>query len=96
MHINGELDAIAAVLPQALDVLAPGGRLVAISFHSLEDRLVKRFLREQARPEAPDPISPPPPARVRLCGRVRADAAEVAANPRARSAVLRAAERLAS
>ncbi|RMD77847.1 MAG: 16S rRNA (cytosine(1402)-N(4))-methyltransferase, partial [Gammaproteobacteria bacterium] len=100
IQVNGELEALAAVLPQAVRVLAPGGRLVVISFHSLEDRLVKRFLREEARGRVP-PGLPLTAAqirpRLRLLGRaVRPSAAEVAANPRARSAVLRAAERLAA
>ncbi len=100
IHINRELEALEAVLPQAVRILAPGGRLVVISFHSLEDRLVKRFLREEARGRVPPGV--PLPAerirpRLRLVGRaVRASAAEVAANPRARSAVLRAAERTAA
>lgn len=98
MHINRELDELAAALPQALRALAPRGRLVIISFHSLEDRMVKRFLRAAARgddypPDMPvraDQLCP----RLRLVGRaLRPGAAEIARNPRARSAVLRAAER---
>lgn len=96
IYINGELAELKRVLPQALDALAPGGRLVVISFHSLEDRIVKRFMRGEARP-APDPLSliEPPPARLKLCGKaLHADAAEVADNPRARSAVMRVAEKV--
>lgn len=96
IHVNGELSDLERVLPLALDVLAAGGRLAVISFHSLEDRIVKRFMRREARPE-PDPLSliEPPPARLKLCGKaVRAEAAEIADNPRARSAVLRVAEKV--
>jgi 16S rRNA (cytosine1402-N4)-methyltransferase len=100
IHINGELDAIKSCLAQALDVLAPGGRLAVISFHSLEDRIVKRYMRDQAKgdrfppgvPVRQDQLRP----RLRLLGKaIHPDAAEIAANPRARSAVLRVAERLA-
>lgn len=96
IHVNHELSEVEQVLPQALEVLAPAGRLAVISFHSLEDRIVKRFLRAEARPQ-PDPLSmmEPPAARIRLCGKpVRASESETAANPRARSAVLRVAERV--
>ncbi len=99
IQVNGELDELAAALPQALELLAPGGRLAVISFHSLEDRLVKRFLQQEARgdrfpPDLPVPASALSPT-VRLVGKaVRPSAAEVAENPRARSAVLRVAERL--
>ncbi len=98
--VNQELEALEAVLPQLLDVLRPGGRLVVISFHSLEDRRVKQFLRREAQ----DCICPPEiPVcacghRARLCiltrRPVQPGAAEVAANPRARSARLRAAEKI--
>ncbi len=100
IHINGELEAIKACLNQVIDVLALGGRLAVISFHSLEDRLVKRFMREQAKgdrfppgvPVRQDQLQP----RLRLVGKaIHPDAAEVEANPRARSAVLRVAERTA-
>ncbi len=98
IRINRELEALEAVLPQAVAALAPGGRLVVISFHSLEDRIVKRFLRAESRgPGAPRGLpvrGEPAPGRLRLLGRaVRPDAAEQAANPRARSAVMRVAER---
>lgn len=99
IHINGELDALAACLPQLTDLLAPGGRLAIISFHSLEDRLVKRFIREQARGDDFPPDLPVTAAqlrpRLRAVGKARhASEAELAGNPRARSAVLRVAERL--
>jgi 16S rRNA (cytosine1402-N4)-methyltransferase len=101
IHVNGELDALEAALPQAVRLLAPGGRLCVISFHSLEDRIVKRFVR---REEQGDPVYAglpdiPPHARPRLrrIGRaIDASDAEVARNPRARSAVMRVAERVAA
>ncbi|MEW6589820.1 MAG: 16S rRNA (cytosine(1402)-N(4))-methyltransferase RsmH [Pseudomonadota bacterium] len=101
IHINRELEELKAVLPQCVDRLNPGGRLAVISFHSLEDRIVKRFLREEAQGEQaprrlPIPAAMLKPGRLRLVGRAQhASEAEVAANPRARSAVLRAAERAA-
>lgn len=98
---NRELAALEAALAGAVDVLAPGGRLAVIAFHSLEDRIVKRFIeRESATcvcpPEAPVCVCGHRPRLRKVTRRaVRADAAEMAANPRARSAVLRIAERLA-
>lgn len=99
IHVNGELDALQRGLAGALQCLQPGGRLVVISFHSLEDRLVKQFLRDQSgrAPATPRhlPPQPAPPARLRTVGKARfATAQEQATNPRARSAVLRVAERL--
>ncbi len=97
--INRELDELAAVLRQAVTVLRPGGRLVVISFHSLEDRLVKRFFRDEMRgpdwpPDLPIPVQAVP-TRLRVIGKPqRPSAAEAQRNPRARSAVLRVAERL--
>jgi len=101
IHVNGELEALQAALPQAVRLLAPGGRLCVISFHSLEDRIVKRYIR---REEQGDPVyaglpTVPPHARPRLKrvgGAIMAGEAEVQSNPRARSAVLRVAERLAA
>lgn len=98
--VNGELAAVEAVLPQAVAALKPGGRLAVISFHSLEDRAVKTFLRRESR----DCICPPGQPTC-TCGHVaslkeltrkpiRPGAAEETANPRSRSARLRAAERL--
>jgi 16S rRNA (cytosine1402-N4)-methyltransferase len=100
IFINRELQDLQAVLPQVVDVLAPGGRLAVISFHSLEDRLVKRFIREEQRgPQLPPDLPVLPTAykpRLRAVGKaIRASDAEVRANPRARSAVLRVAERAA-
>jgi 16S rRNA (cytosine1402-N4)-methyltransferase len=99
IFINHELDDLQACLTQVLDVLKPGGRLVVISFHSLEDRLVKRFIREE---EKGDRFPPDMPVthiqlnpRLRAVGKpVRPAEAEIRANPRARSAIMRVAERL--
>lgn len=97
--VNDELRELRTVLPQVVRVLAPGGRLAVISFHSLEDRMAKRFMREQARGrELPLdlPVAGTPQGMtLRLVGRaMRPDAEEIAVNPRARSALLRVAERL--
>ena len=99
IYINGELEELQRCLDQVVAVLAPAGRLVVISFHSLEDRLVKRFMRRQAQGDDFPPGLPVTQAqlhpRLRLVGRaIRADVVETAANPRARSAVWRVAERL--
>lgn len=96
--VNDELGELRAVLPQIVSALAPGGRLVVISFHSLEDRVVKQFMRKQARgrelPLDLPVMGPPKGMTLQLIGRtVRPGAAEVAANPRARSAILRVAAR---
>ena len=101
IFINDEIRELEAVLPQAIGALRPGGRLAVISFHSLEDRVVKRRLRDDA---AGDPFPPDLPVTVdqlhpvlRVIGRpIRAGEAEVAANPRSRSATLRVAEKLAA
>ena len=99
IFINNELGDVKACLPQALEVLRPGGRLAVISFHSLEDRIVKRFMRDEARgddfpPGLPIPQSALSP-KLRLIGKaIRASKQEIDHNPRARSAVLRLAERL--
>lgn len=99
IYVNRELDEIAEALPQAVDLLRPGGRLAVISFHSLEDRLVKRFMRGEAKGEElpreiPLTAGELAPGRLRLVGRsIKASVEEVARNPRARSAVLRVAER---
>ncbi len=100
IHINRELEEIASVLEQSVHVLAVGGRLAVISFHSLEDRLVKRFFKAGARgddlprgvPVTADAMAPPV---LRLLNRgQRPSAVEVEANPRSRSAILRGAEKL--
>lgn len=99
IYINQELEELALVLPKAVSRLLPEGRLAVISFHSLEDRIVKRFMRDESRPpqlpaRLPLRADQLPRPRLRLVGRaLRPSAAEVAANPRARSAVLRVAER---
>ena len=98
--VNDELEVLSQALPQARDLLRPGGRLAVIAFHSLEDRLVKRFYQQEAR----DCICPPE-LLVCACGHqatlrvltskpVRPEADEIARNPRSRSARLRVAERL--
>jgi len=102
IYLNRELEELKAVLPQCVERLLPGGRLAVISFHSLEDRIVKRFMRDEAQGEQaparlPIPAAMLKPGRLKLVGRARhASDAEVAANPRARSAVLRVAERVAT
>ena len=97
--VNGELDALPPMLRAAVDGLNPGGRLAVITFHSLEDRIVKRALAEQARgctcpPEFPVCVCGKKP-RIRLVNRkpITADGAELSDNPRARSAKLRVAEK---
>ena len=99
IHENRELERLEAGLAAAVGLLAPGGRLAVISFHSLEDRIVKRFIRRESEVAEPWRGMPdvPPEFRPRLKARgraVRPSEAEIAANPRARSAVLRSAERL--
>jgi 16S rRNA (cytosine1402-N4)-methyltransferase len=100
--VNEELEALQAGLAAAVDLLRPGGRLVVLSYHSLEDRIVKRFLQAERRG-----CTCPPEAPVCICGRrprlrllapkgLVPTAAEIVANPRARSARLRAAERIAA
>jgi 16S rRNA (cytosine1402-N4)-methyltransferase len=101
IHVNEELAEIERALPQAVAALKPRGRLVVISFHSLEDRIVKRFMRSATREDPAWAGLPQVPAearpRLRLVGRATfAEEAEVARNPRARSAVMRVAERLES
>ena len=100
IHLNRELEEVSLMLPQATAHLAAGGRLAVISFHSLEDRIVKRFMQSLARPELPRRLplraSEMPEPALKLLGRaVRASAEETTRNPRARSATLRVAERTA-
>ncbi|MEO7404555.1 MAG: 16S rRNA (cytosine(1402)-N(4))-methyltransferase RsmH, partial [Burkholderiales bacterium] len=102
IHINQELTQLSLALPRAVRLLEQGGRLVVISFHSLEDRIVKQFMRDLAQPGAalgaaaarlPLRESEMPAATLRLIGRpVRASDAEIGVNPRARSAIMRVAE----
>ena len=100
--VNAELDALAAVLACGMDLLRPGGRLVVLSYHSLEDRIVKQFIAAERKG-----CTCPPEVPICVCGRnprlrrvgpssITPSAAEIAANPRSRSARLRAAERLAA
>ena len=100
IHLNRELEELESVLPQCVGHLKAGGRMAVISFHSLEDRIVKRFMRDMAQGDklpksVPIRAADVPQGQLRLIGKAtRASMAEVAANPRARSAVLRVAERL--
>jgi 16S rRNA (cytosine1402-N4)-methyltransferase len=98
IFINAELEELQKALTTSLDVLQPGGRLVVISFHSLEDRMVKQFIAQHAREgfDRRAPFAPVQPPRLRALGRVRPGAAEIAANPRARSAIMRVAVRTAA
>jgi 16S rRNA (cytosine1402-N4)-methyltransferase len=101
IHVNQELEELALALPQAVDLLEPGGRLAVISFHSLEDRIVKTFIRERSTADrfprgVPVRASELPKPELAAVGRaVKATDAEVRRNPRARSAVLRVAEKAA-
>jgi len=98
IFINAELEELQEALAASLDVLQPGGRLVVISFHSLEDRIVKQFIAQHSR-EVYDrraPFAPPKPMKLRALDRVKPSEAEVAANPRARSAIMRVAVRTAA
>ncbi|MDX1518778.1 MAG: 16S rRNA (cytosine(1402)-N(4))-methyltransferase RsmH, partial [Gammaproteobacteria bacterium] len=99
IFINRELQDLKSVLDQVVDALAPGGRLAVISFHSLEDRMVKRFIRNEVKgdpypselPIMHEQLNP----RMKIIEKsIRPDDREIAANPRARSAVLRIAEKL--
>ncbi len=100
IYVNQELEELETALPRCFGLLRHGGRLVVISFHSLEDRIVKRFMRACSRPEGPPPRLPVraaqlPQPTLRLVGKpVRPAAVEIATNPRARSAIMRVAERI--
>jgi 16S rRNA (cytosine1402-N4)-methyltransferase len=95
IFVNGELEALEQGLIAALQRLKPQGRLAVISFHSLEDRIVKTFIARESRSEVDRraPFAEPKPTRLKALGRIRPSAGEVATNPRARSAILRVAER---
>ena len=95
IHVNAELEALEQGLKAALALLKPGGRLAVISFHSLEDRIVKTFIAQHSRDvvDRRAPFAPPKPMMLVALGRTRASAEELAANLRARSAMLRVAER---
>ncbi|AXS80841.1 16S rRNA (cytosine(1402)-N(4))-methyltransferase RsmH [Dechloromonas sp. HYN0024] len=100
IHINQELRQLEVALPQALGLLKPGGRLVVICFHSLEDRIVKNFMRAQSTADdlpkgLPLRADQLPKPKLRLLGKpMKPSVAEIGANPRARSAVMRVAEKL--
>jgi 16S rRNA (cytosine1402-N4)-methyltransferase len=102
IRVNQELEELSLALPQCVELLEPGGRLVVLSFHSLEDRIVKRFMREHARADTLPPRLAVrerelPRPKLRLVGKAkRPNEAEVAVNPRARSAIMRVAERTAA
>jgi 16S rRNA (cytosine1402-N4)-methyltransferase len=95
IHVNRELEQLEQGLNAALRLLAPGGRLSVISFHSLEDRRVKQFIAAHSKAEVDRraPFAPPPALALKSLGRVMPSETEVRANPRSRSAVLRVAER---
>ena len=98
IFVNQELEQIDLVLPQMCDLLKLGGRMAVISFHSLEDRRIKRFIRDQANPKG-DPLGllPQPAPRLKSIGKaIKPSAAEVGQNPRARSSVLRVAEKVSA
>jgi 16S rRNA (cytosine1402-N4)-methyltransferase len=98
IFINAELEELQQALEASLDVLQPGGRLVVISFHSLEDRIVKQFIAKHSR-EVYDrraPFAPPKVMQLKALSRIKPSAAEVAANPRSRSAIMRVAQRLST
>ena len=100
IHVNRELEEVEAALPQAVDLLEPGGRLCVISFHSLEDRIAKQFIAKHSKAPPANRRMPVvqafTPTLRAIGGAVKAGDAELAANPRARSAVLRVAERVAA
>ena len=95
IFVNAELEELEQALSAALELLAPGGRLVVISFHSLEDRIVKTFIAKESKSEFDRraPFAQPRPHRLRAIARVKPGPTEALTNPRARSAVMRVAER---
>jgi 16S rRNA (cytosine1402-N4)-methyltransferase len=97
IFVNAELEALDEGLNAALELLEPGGRLVVISFHSLEDRRVKEFIARESRDvvDRRAPFAPPKAMRLAAIARIKPSAAEIEANPRSRSAILRVAERTA-
>ena len=98
MYINGELDELQQALNANLQVLQPGWRLVVISFHSLEDRMVKQFITQHSRElyDRRTPFAAVPQLPLRALGRQRPSAEEVKANPRSRSAIMRVAVRVST
>jgi 16S rRNA (cytosine1402-N4)-methyltransferase len=95
IFVNAELEELQQALEASLDILEPHGRLVVISFHSLEDRIVKQFIARHSREvfDRRAPFAPPKAMKLKALERVKPPAAEVAANPRSRSAIMRVAER---
>jgi 16S rRNA (cytosine1402-N4)-methyltransferase len=95
IFINAELAELEQALEASLQVLQPGGRLVVISFHSLEDRIVKQFIAKHSKDvyDRRAPFAAPVPMRLKAVDRIRPSSAEVAGNPRSRSAIMRVAER---
>jgi 16S rRNA (cytosine1402-N4)-methyltransferase len=95
IFINAELEELQQALAASLDILQPKGRLVVISFHSLEDRIVKQFIAQHSREvfDRRAPFAQPKPMKLKALDRIKPSAAEVAANPRSRSAIMRVAER---
>ena len=95
IFINAELEELSQALAASLNILQPGGRLVVISFHSLEDRIVKQFIAEHSREvfDRRAPFAAPKAMRLKALGRVKPGESEITANPRSRSAVMRIAER---
>ena len=98
IFVNAELQELEAGLNSALELLLPGGRLAVISFHSLEDRIVKTFIARQSKAEFDRraPFAPEKDMRLKSLARVKPSSAEVQVNPRSRSAILRVAERTAA
>src|SRR5690606_35603249 len=98
IHVNRELGELEDALESALRMLAPGGRLAVISFHSLEDRIVKTFIARHSKEEVDRrvPFAQPRPLLLTSIGRIKPSDEEVSGNPRSRSAVLRVAERTAT
>jgi 16S rRNA (cytosine1402-N4)-methyltransferase len=95
IFINAELEELQQALEASLDILEPHGRLVVISFHSLEDRIVKQFIAQHSREvfDRRAPFAAPKPMKLRALERIKPSAEEIAANPRSRSAIMRVAER---
>ena len=96
IFVNSELEELQQALEASLEILQPQGRLVVISFHSLEDRIVKQFIARHSREvfDRRAPFAAPKPMKLKALERVKPSAAEVAANPRSRSAIMRVAQRM--
>jgi len=98
IFINAELEELQQALEASLDILQPGGRLVVISFHSLEDRIVKQFIAQHSREvfDRRAPFAPPKAMKLKAIDRIKPTSEEIAKNPRSRSAIMRVAERTAA